>query len=140
MTSQSTRKPSTSRRKLGVLAASLAAVIGFGSTFSTPAMAQAASTGSGQAASTSRPPIVPLFVVGFIAAIAVRTVLPVPPGVLEAADAVQTVLFGLALVALGSSIRVLTLVRTSGRAVLVGLGSWVLVAVLAWGAVVLTTT
>jgi len=32
-----------------------------------------------------------------------------------------------------------TLVRTSGRAVLVGLGSWALVAVLAWGAVMLTT-
>ena len=89
---------------------------------------------------SARPPVVPLFVVGFLAAIAVRTLLPVPEAVLEAADAVQTVLFGLALVALGSSIRVLTLVRTSGRAVLVGLGSWVLVAVLAWGAVVLTTT
>jgi len=89
---------------------------------------------------SARPPVVPLFVVGFLAAIAVRTLLPVPDAVLEAADAVQTVLFGLALVALGSSIRVLTLVRTSGRAVLVGLGSWVLVAVLAWGAVVLTTT
>ena len=98
-----------------------------------------ASTGSGQAASTGRPPIVPLFVVGFIAAIAVRTVVPVPEVVLETADAVQTVLFGLALVALGSSIRVVSLVRTSGRAVLVGLGSWVLVAVLAWGAVMLTT-
>jgi uncharacterized membrane protein YadS len=100
---------------------------------------QAASTGSGQAASTARPPIVPLFVAGFIAAIAVRTLVPVPDVVLETADAVQTILFGLALVALGSSIRVVSLVRTSGRAVLVGLGSWVLVAVLAWGAVMITT-
>jgi hypothetical protein len=32
-----------------------------------------------------------------------------------------------------------SLVRTSGRAVLVGLGSWVLVAALAWGAVMITT-
>jgi len=93
----------------------------------------------GASASTSRPPIVPLFVAGFIAAIAVRTLVPVPDAVLETADAVQTILFGLALVALGSSIRVVSLVRTSGRAVLVGLGSWVLVAVLAWSAVMLTT-
>jgi uncharacterized integral membrane protein (TIGR00698 family) len=98
-----------------------------------------ASTSSGQAASTARPPIVPLFVAGFIAAIAVRTLVPVPDVVLETADAVQTILFGLALVALGSSIRVVSLVRTSGRAVLVGLGSWVLVAALAWGAVMITT-
>ena len=90
-------------------------------------------------ASAARPPIVPLFVLGFLAAIAVRTLLPVPDTALEIADAVQTILFGLALVALGSSIRIVSLVRTSGRAVLVGLGSWALVAVLAWGAVVLTT-
>jgi len=91
------------------------------------------------AASGARPPIVPLFVLGFLAAMLVRTYLPVPDGVLLAADLVQTVLFGLALVALGSSIRVVSLVRTSGRSLLVGLASWVLVAALAWGAVTLTT-
>jgi uncharacterized integral membrane protein (TIGR00698 family) len=91
-------------------------------------------------AASQRPPIVPLFVLGFLAAMVVRTVLPVPEGVLSAADLVQTVLFGLALVSLGSSIRVASLVRTSGRSLLVGLGSWVLVAVLALAAVELTTT
>jgi uncharacterized integral membrane protein (TIGR00698 family) len=91
------------------------------------------------AASGPRPPIVPLFVLGFLAAMLVRTYLPVPHEVLLAADLVQTVLFGLALVALGSSIRVVSLVRTSGRALLVGLAAWVLVAALAWGAVTLTT-
>ena len=91
------------------------------------------------AASGPRPPIVPLFVLGFLAAMLVRTYLPVPDGVLEAADLVQTVLFGLALVALGSSIRLVSLVRTSGRALVVGLAAWVLVAALAWGAVTLTT-
>ena len=91
------------------------------------------------AASAPRPPIVPLFVIGFLAAMLVRTFLPLPESVLAGADLVQTVLFGLALVALGSSIRVVSLVRTSGRSLLVGLASWVLVAALAWGAVVLTT-
>ena len=92
------------------------------------------------AASAPRPPIVPLFVIGFLAAMLVRTFLPVPETALVAADVAQTILFGLALVALGSSIRVVSLVRTSGRSLLVGLASWVLVAALAWGAVVLTTT
>ena len=91
------------------------------------------------AASAPRPPIVPLFVLGFLAAMLVRTFLPVPEAALAAADVAQTILFGLALVALGSSIRVVSLVRTSGRSLLVGLASWVLVAALAWGAVVLTT-
>ena len=91
------------------------------------------------AASAPRPPIVPVFVLGFLAAMTVRTFLPVPDAVLQAADLVQTVLFGLALVALGSSIRVASLVRTSGRSLVVGLASWVLVAVLAYGAVLLTT-
>jgi uncharacterized membrane protein YadS len=91
------------------------------------------------AASGPRPPIVPLFVIGFLAAMVARTYLPIAEEVLAAADVVQTVLFGLALVALGSSIRVVSLVRTSGRSLLVGLGAWVLVAALAWGAVTLTT-
>ena len=91
------------------------------------------------AASAPRPPIVPLFVLGFLVAMLVRTFLPVPEPVLLAADVVQTVLFGLALVALGSSIRVVSLVRTSGRSLVVGLASWVLVAALAFGAVTLTT-
>jgi len=95
--------------------------------------------GDGESASGPRPSIVPLFVVGFLAAMIVRTYLPVPEQVLAAADLVQTVLFGLALVALGSSIRLVSLVRTSGRALLVGLASWVLVAALAWGAVTLAS-
>lgn len=97
------------------------------------------SKGMTDAASAPRPPIVPLFVLGFVAAMLARTFLPVDERVLAAADLAQTVLFGLALVALGSTIRVASLVRTSGRSLLVGLGSWVLVAVLALGAVELTT-
>jgi len=118
-----------------VLLAPLVAGVGLHRRYREPVPGDA----GGASASTGRPPIVPLFVAGFIAAIAVRTLVPVPDAVLETADAVQTILFGLALVALGSSIRVVSLVRTSGRAVLVGLGSWVLVAVLAWSAVMLTT-
>ncbi|GAA2242854.1 putative sulfate exporter family transporter [Herbiconiux moechotypicola] len=92
-----------------------------------------------------RPPLVPLFIVGFVAAVLVRTfVLPlvdasagasVTNGVLDVADLVQTVLFSLALFALGSSIRFAALARTGWRALVVGLGSWALIAALSLGAV-----
>jgi uncharacterized integral membrane protein (TIGR00698 family) len=121
-----------------VLLAPLVAGVGVYRRYRPTAAVDASAAASG-AASGPRPPIVPLFVVGFLVAMLVRTLVPVPEAALEAADLVQTVLFGLALVALGSSIRVVSLVRTSGRSLLVGLGSWVLVAALAWGAVELTT-
>jgi uncharacterized integral membrane protein (TIGR00698 family) len=78
--------------------------------------------------SGARPPLVPLFVVGFLAAVVLRTLVDLPEAVVTAADTVQTVLLGLALVGLGSSVRLERLARTGGRAVLVGLGSWVFVA------------
>lgn len=84
---------------------------------------------------TKRPPLIPLFVAGFVAAVLVRTFVDVPAPVLAAADTLQTVLLGLALVALGAAIRVASLVRTGWRALIVGLGSWALIAVLAFGAV-----
>ncbi len=83
----------------------------------------------------ARPPIVPLFVAGFLAAVALRTLVPLPNEVLEVADWAQTGLLAMALFGLGSSVRLYSLVRTGWRALLVGLLSWVLIAVLAWGAV-----
>jgi uncharacterized integral membrane protein (TIGR00698 family) len=82
-----------------------------------------------------RPPIVPLFVAGFIAAMLVRSFLPIPPAVLSGADTVQTVLLAMALFGLGSAVRLRTLVGTGWRALAVGLLSWVLIAALALGAV-----
>lgn len=88
-------------------------------------------------AAGQRPPIVPLFVLGFIAAVLIRTLLPLPAGVLDAADAVQTALLAMALFALGASIRVAELSRTGWRAAVVGLASWALIAVLAYAAVLI---
>ncbi len=84
-----------------------------------------------------RPAIVPLFIVGFLVAVVARTFLPVPEAVLEAADLVQTTLLAMALFALGASIRVAALLHTGWRALVTGLASWVLVATLAYGAVLL---
>lgn len=82
-----------------------------------------------------RPVIVPLFIAGFLAAVLVRTFVDVPEPVLTAADLVQTTLLAMALFALGTSVRVAALLHTGWRAAAVGLASWVLVAALAYGAV-----
>ncbi|WP_104081056.1 YeiH family protein [Cryobacterium sp. Y11] len=87
---------------------------------------------------TKRPPIVPLFVAGFIVAMLVRTLVPLPDVVLEAADLVQTVLLAMALFALGAAVNLGTLLRTGGRALAVGLLAWALIAALAFGAVQLS--
>jgi uncharacterized integral membrane protein (TIGR00698 family) len=74
------------------------------------------------------PPIVPLFVLGFLAMVAVRSGGWAPPAVLEGAALVQDILLASALFGLGSAVRVRTLIHTGGRAVMVALGSWLLIA------------
>ncbi|HEU0181003.1 MAG TPA: putative sulfate exporter family transporter, partial [Agromyces mariniharenae] len=85
----------------------------------------------------SRPPIVPLFIAGFLAAVLLNSFVPLPEWLLTGADVVQTAFLATALFALGASIRVVELVHTGWRALVVGLTSWVLVAALAYGAVLL---
>ena len=80
------------------------------------------------------PPIVPLFVVGFIAMVAVRSLGWAPPELLEAAAVAQDILLASALFGLGSAVRVRTLIHTGGRAALVALGSWLIIASLGLGA------
>jgi uncharacterized integral membrane protein (TIGR00698 family) len=84
-----------------------------------------------------RPAIVPLFVAGFLAAVLLNTFVPLPEWVLTGADLLQTALLAMALFALGASIRFAELVSTGWRALVVGLTSWVLIAALAYGAVLL---
>ena len=85
-----------------------------------------------------RPPILPLFVAGFLAAVLIRTLVEVPEPVLASADLVQTALLAMALFGLGTAVRLRELVRTGWRALVVGLLSWLLIAALAWVAVVLS--
>jgi len=88
-------------------------------------------------ATRPHPAVVPLFIVGFLAAVLLRTLVPLPEWLLTGAELVQTTLLAMALFALGASIRIATLVHTGWRALVVGLTSWVLVAALAYGAVLL---
>ena len=89
--------------------------------------------------SVARPPIVPLFVAGFLAAVLLRSFVPLPPVVLDTADTIQTVLLAMAFFALGAAVRLRSLVGTGWRALATGLTSWVLIGALALGAVWLST-
>jgi uncharacterized integral membrane protein (TIGR00698 family) len=94
------------------------------------AAARAGGTGAGR-----RPPVLPLFVGGFLAAVALASTGVVPGPALEAAGTVQTVLLVAALAGLGTGIRLDLLRRTGGRSLVLGLASWVLVAAVAYAGV-----
>lgn len=112
------------RRRVAVTVAAGGAVTG-----------PAGSPAHADAPAAARPAVVPLFVAGFLAMVLVRTFVPVPPALLDAADLVQTVLLAMALFGLGTAVRLSSLLRTGAPALAVGLASWLLIAVLALAAV-----
>ena len=73
-------------------------------------------------------PLVPLFVVGFLAMVVVGSAGLVPDGVLDAAATARSVLLAAALFSLGASLDLRSLAVTGRRAAAVGLVSWVLIA------------
>lgn len=75
----------------------------------------------------SRPPLVPLFVLGFLAAAVVRSVDVLPTAVLDVAKVACTLLLAGALFGLGCGVRIGRLVRTGGKALLLGLLSTLLI-------------
>ncbi|MFF9480980.1 YeiH family protein [Streptomyces sp. NPDC014733] len=77
-------------------------------------------------ATGKRPPLVPLFVVGFIAMVAVRSSGVLPASVLTAAQTLTTLLLAGALFGLGTSVHLMSLIRTGARPVALGAGSTVL--------------
>jgi uncharacterized integral membrane protein (TIGR00698 family) len=83
------------------------------------------------------PPVVPLFVLGFVAMVGLRSTGWLAEGWLEAGAALQDILLGAALFGLGSAVRIRTLLHTGGRALLAALASWFLIAVLGLAAALL---
>ncbi|MPV88912.1 putative sulfate exporter family transporter [Georgenia ruanii] len=75
-----------------------------------------------------RPPIVPGFVLGFLALVAVRSLLPVPAVVLDVVATAATLLLTVAMVALGTGVNVRALIARGGPAMLLGLVAAVLAA------------
>ncbi|OLT31696.1 hypothetical protein BJF79_00380 [Actinomadura sp. CNU-125] len=85
----------------------------------------------------SRPPIVPLFVVGFLAAMLLRSADVVPGAVLAGARDLSTVLLATAMFGLGSSVRIGRLLRTGRRGLALGGLSTLLVGAVSLGALAL---
>ncbi|WP_079596099.1 YeiH family protein [Arthrobacter sp. P2b] len=86
---------------------------------------------------TKLPPVVPLFVLGFVAMVGLRSTGWLAEDWLAAGAALQDVLLGAALFGLGSAVRIRTLLLTGGRALLAALASWLLIAVLGLAAALL---
>ncbi|MEU7578929.1 putative sulfate exporter family transporter [Streptomyces sp. NPDC041068] len=96
-------------------------------------------SGAGRAArSAKRPPLVPLFVVGFIAMVALRTTGWLPGGAIDVAQTAQELLLAAALFGLGSAVDLPSLTRTGGRVAALGLVSWVVIAGVSYAGVLLT--
>jgi uncharacterized integral membrane protein (TIGR00698 family) len=75
-----------------------------------------------------RPPLVPLFVLGFLACVAVRSTGMVPPGALAGIAQVQVAMLGAALFGMGAGVRLSSLFRRGTSTVVVATLSTLLVA------------
>ncbi|WP_265522189.1 YeiH family protein [Oerskovia flava] len=115
-----------------VLLAPIVTVAGFAA-----ARSARADTETGPVARRVSP--VPLFVVGFLAAVVVASLGVVPAGWVEASATVTTVLFTAAMFAMGLGVDVPHLVRTGRRALVLGAASAVVVSGVSLGAVLLLT-
>lgn len=87
----------------------------------------ARASGAAGSADAKLPPLVPLFIIGFVALVLVRTFLPVPDGVIAVVDIARNALLAAALVAIGAGLRIERLVRTGGRALGAASISWALI-------------
>lgn len=143
--------------KLGrvVLLAPMAAVVSLGARRAELAATARAATLSGGSASAAdgtvtttddtsgtvaKTPLVPLFVLGFLALVLVRSTGLVPVPVLDLAKLTATCLLAAAMFGLGTGIDVRKLARTGGRSLLVGGISTVLLGSIALGGAVLVAS
>jgi len=106
-----------------VLLAPLVAAVGFTRRRSAPATRN------------HRPAPIPAFVAAFLVAVALSSANVLPTVTLSYAKDAQNVLLAAALVGLGTGIHLPTLRRTGGRALILGLASWVLVGAVAYAGV-----
>lgn len=73
-------------------------------------------SGSDQIGDATLPPFVPIFVLGFLACVAIRSTGVVPAGLLDVIGTAQTVTLGAALFGMGTGVHLPTLVKSSGSA------------------------
>ncbi|WP_373288094.1 YeiH family protein [Streptomyces hygroscopicus] len=92
-----------------------------------------------EGATRRRPPLVPLFVLGFLAMTALRSTGILATSALDAAATAQELLLAAALFGLGSAVHLPSLSRTGARVAALGLCAWVVIASASYGGVLLTT-
>ncbi|MUL47302.1 putative sulfate exporter family transporter [Mycobacterium sp. CBMA293] len=85
-----------------------------------------------------RPPLMPLFVVGFLICMAIRSTGVVPAGVLDVAHVAQTALLTASMFALGAGVHIATLRKVGMRPMVLAAVSTVWVAAIALAGVLLT--
>lgn len=83
---------------------------------------------------TKLPPILPLFIVMFLVAVAVRTTGIIPEIWIARIKNLETLLLGMGLVGLGAGVSLAKLRAVGGRPLVLGLLSWVLVAAVSFAA------
>jgi len=86
-------------------------------------------------ATGTQPAIVPLFILGFLALVLVRSFVPLPDVVFFIANIVQSALLAMALFGIGASLRLEQLARSGIRALGAGLVSWIVLLGLGLGIV-----
>ncbi|WP_406276182.1 putative sulfate exporter family transporter [Streptomyces sp. NBC_00191] len=91
----------------------------------------------GAATARKRLPLVPLFVVGFLAMVALRSTGLLPTSAIDVAQHAQELLLAAALFGLGSAVDLPSLTRTGARVAALGLSAWVVVAGVSYAGVLL---
>ncbi|MEO7587236.1 MAG: YeiH family protein [Arachnia sp.] len=86
-----------------------------------------------------RPPLVPLFVVGFLVMVGVASLHLLPTPALDVAKLVQTACLAIAMFALGLGVRIKSLIKVGPKPLLLGTASTVLVASVALAGVTLVS-
>ena len=80
----------------------------------------------------ARPPLVPPFIVAFVAMVVVASIGVLPDRAIARIDDLRTVLLGMALFALGTRVDIDRLRQIGPRPLVLGLASWLLIAVVAF--------
>ncbi len=91
--------------------------------------------GADAIAGAKRPPLLPLFIVLFLVAVALRSSGIIPTWWLPHIQDAETILLGMGLVGLGSNVDLRKLRAVGGKPLMLGLGSWALVAIVSLAAV-----
>ena len=88
-----------------------------------------------RAADGAAPPLVPPFIVAFVAMVVVASIGVIPDRLVARIDDLRTVFLGMALFALGTRVNVGRLRQIGARPLALGLASWLLIAVVAYAGV-----